>query len=78
MDSKQLDRVGRKVGVVAKIRGFSDPEANSEPGTARTVDWISVNGENSDGVSISFRDHSRYVLGFELCGFCFCEFYWWM
>ncbi|KAK7364343.1 hypothetical protein VNO80_12920 [Phaseolus coccineus] len=63
MDSKQLDRVGRKVRVVARIRGFSGPEANSEPGTARTVEWISVNGENSDDVSISFRDHSsRYLV----------------
>lgn len=63
--SKQLDRVGGKVRVVARIRGFSGPEANSEAGTARTVEWISVNGENLGDVSISFRDHPRYVLGFE-------------
>ncbi|ESW24236.1 hypothetical protein PHAVU_004G113500 [Phaseolus vulgaris] len=65
MDSKQLDRVGPKVRVVSRIRGFSGPEANSQPGTARTVDWISVNRENSDDVSISFRDHtSRYLVDY--------------
>ncbi|XP_027923402.1 kinesin-like protein KIN-10C [Vigna unguiculata] len=65
MVSKQIDRVGGKVRVVARIRGFSGPEANSESGTARTVEWISVNGENSDDVSISFRDHpSRYLVDY--------------
>ncbi|KAF7813151.1 kinesin-like protein KIN-10C isoform X2 [Senna tora] len=41
----------RKVRVVAKVRGCTDP-----------VDWISVNkpcvGESSDGVAISFREQS--------------------
>ncbi|WVZ13857.1 hypothetical protein V8G54_011423, partial [Vigna mungo] len=65
MVSKQHDRVAGKVRVIARIRGFSDPEANSETGTARTVEWISVNGENLDDVSISFRDHpSRYLVDY--------------
>ncbi|RDX58678.1 Kinesin-like protein KIN-10C, partial [Mucuna pruriens] len=58
MDSKQFDRVGRKVRVVAKIRGFSPPEANSEPDTSRTVEWVSVNRTNSEDVTISFGDQS--------------------
>ncbi|KAG2384781.1 Kinesin-like protein [Vigna angularis] len=65
MVSKQLDRVGGKVRVIARIRGFSGPEANLEPDTSRTVDWISVNDENLDDVSISFRDHpSRYLVDY--------------
>ena len=56
---------GRKVRVVAKVRGFSGPEPDSEPRSSRTVDWVTVNkplGENSEGVTISFGEQSsRYA-----------------
>ncbi|XP_020217314.1 kinesin-like protein KIN-10C isoform X1 [Cajanus cajan] len=66
MDSKQFDRAARKVRVVAKIRGFSAPEANSEPVASRTVDWISVNRENLEDVTVSFGDQSssRYLVDY--------------
>lgn len=72
---KQFDRykvdttgpnTGPKVRVVAKVRGFAFPEVEAHGGSLRSVDWISVNkppGEGSEGVAISFRDHSsRYLL----------------
>lgn len=65
MASTQFDVAGnsnpvRKVRVVAKIRGFSGPETNS--GTSRTVDWVSVNRENPEDVTISFKEQSsRYA-----------------
>ncbi|KAK7380328.1 hypothetical protein VNO78_32836 [Psophocarpus tetragonolobus] len=64
MHSKQLDRASRKVRVVANILGFSGPEANFQPNSS--VDWISVNRENSEGVTISFGDQSssRYLVDY--------------
>ncbi|XP_027357260.1 kinesin-like protein KIN-10C [Abrus precatorius] len=71
MVSNQFDRAGsnpgRKVRVVAKIRGFSGSEANSEPSASRAVEWISVNRENSeDVVTISFgnQSSSRYLVDY--------------
>ncbi|KAH1042887.1 Kinesin-like protein KIN-10C [Glycine soja] len=67
MDSKQFDRASRKVRVVARIRGFSvGPEANSEPSASRAVEWVSVNRENLDDVTISFGDQSssRYLVDY--------------
>ncbi|KAK4283066.1 hypothetical protein QN277_000062 [Acacia crassicarpa] len=52
---------GRKVRVVAKVRGFAFPEVEAQGGPLRSVDWISVNKpprESSEGVAISFRDNS--------------------
>ncbi|KAF1898908.1 hypothetical protein Lal_00019029 [Lupinus albus] len=61
MASNQFDRTKlnpvRKVRLVAKVRGVWGPVA--EP--SRTVDWVSVNkpqGENSEGVAISFGEQS--------------------
>ncbi|KAL5059884.1 hypothetical protein RYX36_031488 [Vicia faba] len=45
-----------KVRVVAKIRGFSDPDTSFEP--SRTVDWVSVSTEISGEVTISFKEQS--------------------
>ncbi|TKY45209.1 Kinesin protein KIF22 [Spatholobus suberectus] len=66
MDSKQFDRAGRKVRVVARIRGFLGAEACSEPGASRTVEWVSVNRENSEDVTVSFGDQStsRYLVDY--------------
>jgi hypothetical protein len=50
----------RKLRVVAKIRRFSDQETNFG-----TVDWVSVNTENSGDVTISFKEQSsRYCFTF--------------
>ncbi|CAL0328604.1 unnamed protein product [Lupinus luteus] len=61
MASNQFDRAilnpVRKVRLVAKVRGVSDPVA--EP--SGPVNWVSVNkpqGENSEGVFISFGEQS--------------------
>ncbi|XP_058779170.1 kinesin-like protein KIN-10C isoform X2 [Vicia villosa] len=55
---------GPKVRVVAKIRGFSDPDINFE--TSRTVEWVSVNTESSGEVTISFKEQSssRYAVDY--------------
>ena len=78
MDSKQFDRASRKVRVVARIRGFSvGPEANSEPSASRAVEWVSVNRENLDDVTISFGDQSSrycYCSAFEFCSFGLVNF----
>ncbi|XP_057446162.1 kinesin-like protein KIN-10C [Lotus japonicus] len=59
MASTQFDH--RKVRVVAKIRGFSSPDANSG-----AVDWVSVNRESSEDVTISFgkQSSSRYSVDY--------------
>ncbi|RZC29061.1 hypothetical protein D0Y65_000867 [Glycine soja] len=44
MDSKQFDRWSR--------------ETNPEPGASITVEWVSVNREISDDVTVSFLDQS--------------------
>ncbi|XP_028773227.1 LOW QUALITY PROTEIN: kinesin-like protein KIN-10C [Neltuma alba] len=52
---------GRKVRVVTKVRGSAFQEGEAQAGSLRSVDWISVNkppGESSEGIAISFRDHS--------------------
>lgn len=47
----------KKVRVVAKIRGFSDPDTEN----SRTVDWVSVKTQDSGDVTISFKEQSsRY------------------
>ncbi|XP_061352843.1 kinesin-like protein KIN-10C [Gastrolobium bilobum] len=57
---------GRKVRVVGKVRGFSGTEVNSETGFSRTVEWVSVNRENSEDVTISFGEQSssRYLMDY--------------
>lgn len=61
----------RKVRVVAKVRGFTDQEAEF----ATRASWISVNkpnGEASDTVTVSFGDQSaRFALNFD---FDYCQF----
>ena len=62
MDSR-LDgsNAGRKVKVVAKVKGFAISEVEAQSESLRPVDWISVNKpikENSEGVAISFKEQS--------------------
>ncbi|KAK7315065.1 hypothetical protein VNO77_33597 [Canavalia gladiata] len=70
MVSNQFDRpvskAGPKVRVVAKIRGFSGPQANSEPGASRTAEWVTVNRETSEDVTIAFGEQSssRYLVDY--------------
>ncbi|OIW20234.1 hypothetical protein TanjilG_07325 [Lupinus angustifolius] len=55
-DCTKLNPV-RRVRLVAKVRGFSGPVGEA----SRTVNWVSVNkpeGENSEGVTISFGEQS--------------------
>ncbi|KAK2367074.1 kinesin protein KIN-10C [Trifolium repens] len=52
----------RKLRVVAKIRGFSDQETNFG-----TVDWVSVNKENSGDVTISFKEQSSSQYSVDYC-----------
>ncbi|KAI5444328.1 hypothetical protein KIW84_012817 [Lathyrus oleraceus] len=56
---------GPKVRVVAKVRGFSDPDTNFE--TSKTVDWVSVNTENSGEVTISFKEQSSSRYSVDYC-----------
>ncbi|XP_058773415.1 kinesin-like protein KIN-10C isoform X2 [Vicia villosa] len=56
---------GPKVRVVAKIRGFSDPDTNFE--TSRSVEWVSVNTENSGEVTISFKEQSSSRYSVDYC-----------
>ncbi|KAL5173706.1 Kinesin-like protein KIN-10C [Glycine soja] len=67
MDSKRFDRASRKVRVVTRIRGFAGPEANSEPAASRTVEWVSVNRENLEDVTISFGDQSSSLYSVDYC-----------
>ncbi|WJX66560.1 hypothetical protein P8452_51110 [Trifolium repens] len=52
----------RKLRVVAKIRRFSDQETNFG-----TVDWVSVNTENSGDVTISFKEQSSSQYSVDYC-----------
>ncbi|KAL5080933.1 hypothetical protein RYX36_009354 [Vicia faba] len=54
-----------KVRVVAKIRGFSDPDTSFEP--SRTVDWVSVTTEISGEVTISFKEQSSSRYSVDYC-----------
>ena len=63
MDSKQFDRWSR--------------ETNPEPGASITVEWVSVNREISDDVTVSFLDQSSrycYCSVFKFCSFSFVNF----
>ncbi|CAJ2666747.1 unnamed protein product [Trifolium pratense] len=53
---------GQKLRVVAKIRGFSDQDTN-----IGTVDWVSVNTENSGDVTISFKEQSSSQYSVDYC-----------
>ncbi|KAK7270864.1 hypothetical protein RJT34_26353 [Clitoria ternatea] len=70
MVSTQFDRACSnappKVRVVAKIRGSLPPDANSEAAASKPAEWVSVNRESSESVSISFGDQSssRYLVDY--------------
>ncbi|XP_045815904.1 kinesin-like protein KIN-10C isoform X1 [Trifolium pratense] len=53
---------GQKLRVIAKIRGFSDQDTN-----IGTVDWVSVNTENSGDVTISFKEQSSSQYSVDYC-----------
>ncbi|XP_039682719.1 kinesin-like protein KIN-10C isoform X2 [Medicago truncatula] len=53
----------KKVRVVAKIRGFSDPDTEN----SRTVDWVSVKTQDSGDVTISFKEQSSSRYSVDYC-----------
>nr|XP_004504274.1 kinesin-like protein KIN-10C isoform X3 [Cicer arietinum] len=58
---------GRKIRVVAKIRGFSDPDTNFTSESSTPVDWVSVNRENSGDFTISFKEQSSSRYSVDYC-----------